>query len=73
MSMGGSDSPRLVRPEDDRMVAGVCSGLALAFGLDRTLVRVLTAVLAVVFFPLVPVVYLVLAVVVPTGVRVGQD
>jgi hypothetical protein len=32
-------------------------------------VRVLTAVLGVVFFPVVPLAYLVLAVVVPTGVR----
>ena len=64
---------RLVRPEDDRMIAGVCSGVALAFGIDRTLVRVLTAVLAAVFFPVVPLVYLVLAVVVPSGARIRSE
>lgn len=69
MSAGRPGPQRLVRPADDRMIAGVCSGLALASGLDPTLVRVLTAVLAVLFFPVVPLAYLVLAVVVPTGVR----
>jgi phage shock protein PspC (stress-responsive transcriptional regulator) len=31
---------RLVRPVDDRWVAGVCSGIARYFGLDPTLIRV---------------------------------
>ncbi len=38
----------LVRGRDDRMVAGVCSGLADYLGVDVTLVR-LAAVLAAVF------------------------
>lgn len=42
------DTRRLVRRRDDRMVAGVCSGLADYLGVDVTLVR-LAAVLAVVF------------------------
>jgi phage shock protein PspC (stress-responsive transcriptional regulator) len=33
--------PALVRPRDDRWVAGVCSGIARRFGLDPTLVRVI--------------------------------
>ena len=32
-------SRRLVRRTDDRMVAGVCSGLADYFGVDPTIVR----------------------------------
>lgn len=32
---------RLVRPRDDRMLAGVCAGIARYFTLDPTLVRVL--------------------------------
>jgi phage shock protein PspC (stress-responsive transcriptional regulator) len=32
---------RLVRPRDDRMIAGVCSGLARRFGLSPGLVRLL--------------------------------
>ena len=39
---------RLSRRRDDRMVAGVCSGLGSYLGIDVTLVRLL-AVLAVVF------------------------
>jgi phage shock protein PspC (stress-responsive transcriptional regulator) len=39
---------RLVREPEDRMVGGVCAGLADALGLDVTVVRVLTVVLTVV-------------------------
>lgn len=35
---------RLTRNTDDRMVAGLCSGLADYFDVDVTLVRVLTVV-----------------------------
>lgn len=38
----------LARRRDDRMVAGVCSGIAAYLGVDVTLVRVL-AVVALVF------------------------
>ncbi|HEY7069388.1 MAG TPA: PspC domain-containing protein, partial [Acidimicrobiales bacterium] len=38
----------LVREPEDRMVGGVCSGVADALGVDVTLVRVLTVVLAIV-------------------------
>ena len=37
----------LVPRRDDRMVAGVCSGVADYLGLDPTLVRLLTVVLAI--------------------------
>ena len=39
--MGTSLTPRLVRPRDGRVIAGVCAGLADRFGLNRTLVRAL--------------------------------
>jgi phage shock protein C len=39
---------RLRRPLDDRMVAGVCSGVARYLGIDPVLVRIGFAVLAVV-------------------------
>lgn len=39
-----TDNKRLVR-SDDRMIAGVCSGLAEYFGLDTSLVRIATLVL----------------------------
>ncbi len=44
-------SPRqqpLYRPRDDRMLAGVASGVARYFGVDVTVVRIIFAVLAVV-------------------------
>jgi phage shock protein C len=34
---------RLVRPRNDRWIAGVCGGVARYFGLDSTLVRVVWA------------------------------
>jgi len=34
-------SPRLYRPRDGRMIAGVCAGLGRRFGLSATTVRLL--------------------------------
>ncbi|BCJ64992.1 PspC domain-containing protein [Polymorphospora rubra] len=34
-------SRKLVRPRDDRMLAGVCAGLARRFGMSTGLVRLL--------------------------------
>lgn len=39
---------RLTRRRDDRMVAGVCSGVADYLGLDPTVVRLLTVVAAII-------------------------
>ena len=41
---------RLVRRSDDRMVAGVCSGVADYLGVDVTLVRMVTVVGAILGF-----------------------
>lgn len=38
---GARTRPRLVRRSDDRMVAGVCSGMAHYLGVDVTIVRLL--------------------------------
>ncbi|MBU2698191.1 PspC domain-containing protein [Nocardioides sp. WV_118_6] len=43
-----SSTRRLTRRQDNKMVAGVCSGIADHFGVDPTLVRILL-VAAVVF------------------------
>ena len=56
---------RLTRRTDDRMVAGICSGLAEYLDLDVTLVRVLTVVAAVLSLCAVLVGYLVAWVLVP--------
>jgi phage shock protein PspC (stress-responsive transcriptional regulator) len=33
--------PTLYRPRDDRMIAGVCSGIARRFNIEPTIVRIL--------------------------------
>ncbi|WP_248583058.1 PspC domain-containing protein [Nocardioides sp. InS609-2] len=56
---------RISRSSDDKMVAGVCAGLARHLGVDPTLVRLLT-VLGVIFgFGSVAIAYLVAWVVLP--------
>ncbi len=57
---------RLYRSVDDRVIAGVCGGLAVRFALDPSLVRVLWVVVALVtgFFPLL-ILYVIMAVIVP--------
>ncbi|GAA1762804.1 PspC domain-containing protein [Nocardioides hankookensis] len=42
--MNTTTSKRLTRRRDDRMIAGVCSGVADYLGLDPTLVRLLAVV-----------------------------
>jgi len=54
----GSGGKRLLRPRDDRMVAGVCAGLAAYFGVDVNLVRLGFGVLTV-FYGLGILVYLI--------------
>lgn len=51
--------PRLTRSREDRMVAGVCGGVAAHLGIDPTLVRVLTVVATLLGFGSVAVAYLV--------------
>ncbi len=57
---------RLYRSVDDRVIAGVCGGLAIRFALDPSLVRILWVVVAIVtgVFPLL-VLYVIMAAVVP--------
>ena len=45
--MNITTSKQLTRRSDDRMIAGVCSGVADYLGLDPTLVRLLTVVAAI--------------------------
>ncbi len=37
---------RLTRVEEDRMIAGVCAGVARYFGVDLTMVRIIFVLLA---------------------------
>jgi phage shock protein C len=47
----------LVRRRDDRMVAGVCSGVAAYLGVDVTLVRLVAVVAAIFSFGAVIIAY----------------
>ncbi len=61
---------RLYRSVDDRVIAGVCGGLAVRLALDPSLVRVLWAVVALItgIFPLL-IIYVIMAAVVPEDPR----
>jgi phage shock protein C len=56
---------KIVRPRSSRIVAGVCSGLALYYGWDLALVRVLTLVFIVMTSGLGVVAYLAAWIVLP--------
>jgi phage shock protein C len=56
---------KLYRSRRERMVSGVCGGIAEYFEIDPTLIRLIAVVLAVASFGTAFVVYLVMAIVVP--------
>jgi len=63
---------RLKRIREERVLAGVCGGVADYLGLDPTLVRVLCVVLAI-LQPIFIALYLLLAVVLPESEETPQD
>ena len=65
---GSMPGGRLTRPLAARKLAGVCAGLAMHFGWDVTLTRVIAVVLAVFAFPFGLIAYLVLWVIMPQEV-----
>ncbi len=56
---------RLYRSQTDRVISGVCGGLANYLDLDPSLVRIATALLALMSFGTVALVYIVMALIVP--------
>jgi phage shock protein C len=62
---------RLTRPINDRMIAGVCSGLAQYLNVDVTIVR-LVFVLALFFSGVGPLVYIALWIVMPEATSIPQ-
>ena len=58
----------LIRPTDDRRIAGVCAGLADFFGLDSSTVRLATLLL-ILFGGLSLWVYIILWIIVPSAPR----
>ena len=62
---------RLVRPRHPRMIAGVCSGIALYYGWDITLIRILTVVVGILFaVVLVPILYAIAWIIIPEAPNV---
>jgi phage shock protein C len=59
------ESKKLYRSRNNRMIAGVCAGLADFFGIDTTVVRLVFAAGALLGFGSFIVIYLVMFVVVP--------
>ena len=54
----------LTRSASDKMIAGVCGGVARSFGIDASIVRILAVVLSL-FFGVVLVIYIALWLVLP--------
>ena len=63
---------RLYRSRDDRMISGVCGGLAYYFAIDPTIVRLATVALLFVTSGAVLLVYIVMAIVVPEAPAEGE-
>jgi phage shock protein C len=60
--------PQLRRSTDDRMLAGVCAGIARYAGVDPTLVRIAAVVGLVLGFGTIGLVYLLLWAIVPEDI-----
>ncbi|MCC5927533.1 MAG: PspC domain-containing protein [Bacteroidetes bacterium] len=58
---------RLVRSSFDKMLFGVCGGLAQRFGIDSTIVRVIFVIGAIFGIGSFVLIYIVLAFVMPRG------
>ncbi|SDH20608.1 phage shock protein C (PspC) family protein [Alteribacillus persepolensis] len=57
---------KLYRSKQNRMLAGVCGGIANYFNVDPTLIRIITVVIAIITWGLpVPLAYIVLAIIMP--------
>jgi phage shock protein PspC (stress-responsive transcriptional regulator) len=67
-----TDQPRrLLRTSDDKMVAGVCGGLARYLGVDPTFVRVAWVIALVLGFPAAVIAYLVAWAITPLSSPAG--
>jgi len=63
--MNGTQTKRLYRSRTDRLILGVAGGIAEYFGVDPTLVRVGLLLALLLTGPAAPVVYFVLALIIP--------
>ena len=60
---------RLYRSESDRMIAGICGGIAEVYDFDPTLIRLVTIVL--IFSGLSPLLYLLAWIIIPSESEIG--
>lgn len=56
---------KLLRSKDNKVICGVCAGLANYFSIDPTMVRVVWAILAVCSFGVAAVAYIICALIIP--------
>jgi len=63
---------KLYRSRSDRMIAGVCGGIAEYFEIDPTFVRLLAALAAIVSFGAIAIAYVIMAIVVPESPEVAS-
>jgi len=63
--MNASQDYRRLTRSHDRMIGGVCAGLAEYLHVDPTLVRIVTAVAGVFTFPVTPLLYLLCWAIIP--------
>ena len=59
------EGKKLTRPQNNKMLAGVCAGIASYFGLDPTLIRIAYALLTVFTVFSGAIVYLLLWIIIP--------
>ena len=66
-----AEEKKLVRSTTDRMIAGVCGGLAKYFNIDATLMRILFVLFALAGGPGI-LIYIILWIVMPEEMGVGE-
>jgi phage shock protein PspC (stress-responsive transcriptional regulator) len=64
--MTAPQTPKLVRPKEGRMIAGVAAGLADRFGMERGIMRLIFVLSMILPGPQI-LIYLVLWVIIPEG------
>ena len=68
-----TETKQLTRNTSNRMIAGVCAGLGDYFGIDPTIVRLLTLLAFFTGFGGIALVYLIMAIVVPEQITVQSQ
>lgn len=61
-----TNTNRLYRSKDDKMITGLCGGIAEQYNLDPGIVRILTLLMILFTFPLGLVAYFVAALIIPS-------